>query len=250
MQTLLDLLFISLGLIFGSFVTALSYRSPKGISNLKGRSFCDRCKYQLAWYDNIPLFSYILLGGKCRNCGKNISIRYPLIELGSSLSFLFIGRMFSGSLVLLIYWLLIFLILLSIFIVDFEHQIIPDSFVFFGIFVVSIYTIFFIPEMFYSALFSGLISATFLLMIHIFTSGRGMGLGDVKFAVFGGMITGLTLSYIWLFLAFLTGGTVGIILILGQKAGLKDKIAFGPFLIVGLVLSLFIGRTLLRFIGI
>jgi prepilin signal peptidase PulO-like enzyme (type II secretory pathway) len=84
------------------------------------------------------------------------------------------------------------------------------------------------------------------MFIHLFTRGRGMGLGDVKFAVFGGLIVGLKLMPVWLFLAFLTGGIVGSILILARRARLKDQIAFGPFLIVGLVLALIWGKQILH----
>ena len=228
-----NLLLGVLGLIFGSFISALSYRYPRGMSVSRGRSICPNCKKQIYWFDNIPLVSFILLGGRCRNCKKPISWRYPLIEIVSGIGFLLIGPNILN--------LVLFLILLTIFIIDFEHQIIPDLLVFLGMLI----SIFNLQFTIYNSLLAGLLAATFLLLIHIATRGRGMGLGDVKFAVFGGMIVGLNLAAIWMLLAFLTGATVGIILIIGKKVVLKSQIAFGPFLIIAIPIALICGEKII-----
>ncbi len=221
------------GLAFGSFISGLSYRYPRRLSNLKGRSFCDNCKKRISWYDNIPLFSFLLLGGKCRNCKKRISWRYPLIELSTAIGFSLIG--FN------IYSLLIFSLLEIIFIIDFEHKIIPDTFVFLGMFI----SIFNYQFSIYNSLLAGFIAAAFLLFIHLLTKGRGMGLGDVKFAVLGGVLVGLRFTGLWMLLAFLTGGITGIILILMKRAGLKDQIAFGPFLVLAIPVTLICGEKII-----
>lgn len=224
-----------IGLVFGSFIAALSYRYPKKISNFKGRSFCDNCKHQINWYDNIPLLSFLILKGKSRCCDKKISLRYPIIEFTTAIGFLLIG--------LNIYYLILFCILEVIFIIDFEHKIIPDELIFVGIgsflLMANNYSLI-------TVLFSGFLCATLLLLIHLLTLGRGMGLGDVKFAVLGGMLVGLKLSLIWLFLAFLTGAFIGIILILGKVARLKDRIAFGPFLVVAIPITLIWGEKIIQ----
>jgi prepilin signal peptidase PulO-like enzyme (type II secretory pathway) len=93
-------------------------------------------------------------------------------------------------------------------------------------------------------LFSGFLAATFLLSIHLITRGRGMGLGDVKFAVLGGILVGINNLFIWMLLAFLTGAIVGIILILLGNAKLKSKIAFGPFLIIAIPITLMWGQKI------
>jgi leader peptidase (prepilin peptidase) / N-methyltransferase len=226
---------ILIGLIFGSFIAALSYRYPKRISNLKGRSFCDNCKKQIAWYDNIPLLSFIFLGGKCRNCKMKISWRYPLIELATGIGFMLIGFQ--------IFPLILFGLLEIIFIIDLENQIIPDLFIFLCLLVVLL-----MPgtHSLMDKFLAGFIAATFLLLIHLTTKGRGMGLGDVKFAVLGGVMVGITLLPVWLFVAFLTGAIVGIILILGRKAGLKSKIAFGPFLVISIPATLLWGQKIIE----
>ena len=234
MILLFDLYLFIFGLVFGSFIAALTYRFFLGISNFKGRSFCDDCKKQIEWYDNIPLLSFLFLGGKCRYCHKKISPRYFLIEIVTGIGFLVIG--------LQVMPLILFCLMEIIFIIDFEHQIIPDVFIFIGI-IIAIYNLQFTI---YNSLLSGFICASFLLLIHIFTKGRGMGLGDVKFAVLGGMIVGLTFSWVWLFLAFLTGAVIGIILILVRVAGLKSKIAFGPFLVAAIPITLLWGPKILE----
>ena len=245
-----------LGLVFGSFISALTWRYPRRISIKKGRSICPKCKNQIAWFDNVPLLSFLFLAGRCRNCKKPISWRYPAIEFVTALGFLLIGVNSIGyfattvqdTVLYGVYSIIIFLILEAIFIVDLENQIIPDSFVFWGIFVVFLYTIYYIPHTFFPSLFAGFIAATLLLLIHLLTKGRGMGLGDVKFAVLGGLIVGAKLFLIWLFLAFLTGAVIGIILILARKAHFRSKIAFGPFLILAVPLALLYGEKILVWI--
>jgi len=143
--------------------------------------------------------------------------------------------------------LILFCILEIIFIIDFEHQIIPDDFVFLGI---ALSFFFNFQFLIFNSLFTGFLCATLLLLIHLFTKGHGMGLGDVKFAVLGGMLVGLKLSLIWLFVAFLTGAVIGIILILGKKAGLKSQIAFGPFLIIAIPITLVFGNVIIKLMGL
>lgn len=229
-----------LGLILGSFLGALTYRLPLGESVAKGRSYCPRCRKTIVWYDNIPLLSYIFLGGKCRNCRNKISWRYPVIELATAVGFVLIGFQILP--------LILFCILEIIFIIDFEHQIIPDDLVFIGLAL----CVFLIPNFSFpiSNLFAGFACASILLFIHLVTNGKGMGLGDVKFAILGGIIVGLRLSLIWLFLSFLTGAVIGIILILGKKAGLKSQIAFGPFLIIAIPITLVFGNVIIKLMGL
>ncbi len=244
-----NLLFLVLGLLFGSFFSVVSYRLIKNLSWVNGRSMCPHCKKQINWYDNIPLLSFILLRGKCRNCKKKISFRYPAIEIVSAVGFCYLYTVFSANLITLFYSLLVFSLLFIILIIDFEHMIIPDVLVFIGIFITFIFYLFFNTSLIFPGLFAGLTASTLLLAISLITGGRGMGLGDVKFAVWGGMLVGLRLNLIWLFLAFLTGGVTGIILIMARRAGLKDQIAFGPFLIISIGLAIVFGKTLTAYLG-
>lgn len=223
------------GLAIGSFLGALIYRIPREIQFTSGRSLCPRCGKKISWFDNIPLISFLLLGGKCRNCHKKISLRYPLVELATAVGFILIG--------LNLYLLAIFSLLMAIFVIDIEHQIIPDSLVFLLLFLATCYILLATSDIFLR-IASGFSAALFLLAIYLLTRGRGMGLGDVKFAIFGGLFLSWPGVLVWMFLSFLTGGLVGIILILLGKAKLKGKIAFGPFLIVGLFIAYLWGEKL------
>ena len=243
--------FLILGLVFGSFISAFTWRYSRGISIVKGRSICPRCKKQIAWYDNIPLLSYLVLSGRCRNCKKHISFRYPLIEVVTALGFVAIIYFVSPTQTLslqVVFSIVIFLILESIFIIDLEERIIPDPLVFLGIAISLAYYFTQEPTLVINRLFASFVAGVLLLLIHLITRGRGMGLGDVKFAILGGLIVGPKLFLIWLLLAFLTGSIVGIILILSRRAKLKSQIAFGPFLIFAIPLTLLYGEKILSWI--
>lgn len=230
-----------LGIITGSFVSAISYRIPKGIGFVKGRSFCDSCKKDLYWYDNIPLLSFFLYLGRSRCCKKQISIRYPLIEIASALGAVLIFFTFGFNTFLIYYPL--FLVSLTIFVIDLEHQIIPDELsliVFlFGLLNLYVYGSN-MGAILYQSLLSGFVFSLLLLLLHLVTKGRGMGLGDVKLAIGLGLILGFSKGLTWLMLSFLTGGIIASILLISGKAKLKTKIAFGPFLIFAFWLTLFI----------
>lgn len=232
---MVSLLLFFFGLIIGSFLAALSYRYPKGVSISKGRSFCPNCDKTISWVDNIPLLSYVLLHGKCRNCKKKISVRYPLIEFSTGIVFALIG--------LNPFLLLLSSILISIFVIDWENLLIPDDFVFAGLAVAVLY--FLGTESLYANLFIGFLCALFFLFLYFLTLGRGMGLGDVKLALLLGSILGASLSLVWLLSSFLIGGLVASFLLLFKGAKLKQKIAFGPFLILGFFVAILIGDKLL-----
>ncbi|MBU0569802.1 prepilin peptidase, partial [Patescibacteria group bacterium] len=211
----LELVFLGLfALVIGSFVGALTYRIPKGVGFLKGRSFCDKCKKSLPWYTNIPIFSYIFLKGKSLCCGKKISPRYPLIELTSFLGAVFLYFLFPVFSLFIIYYSL-FIVLLAILVIDLEHQFIPDELswlVLFLFFLSPIYNIL------YLNLFAGFLFSLFLLLIHLITRGRGMGLGDVKLAIALGTWLGLRSGLMWLSSSFIIGGIVALILLLLKRA--------------------------------
>lgn len=226
MYVFLSSLFI-FGLIIGSFISAVTYRIPRNIGFIKGRSFCDNCKKDLFWYDNIPLFSYIFYLGKSRCCGKKISIRYLLIELASAFGLVVLYLIFGFSFLLTAYYLLLILTV-SIFIIDLEHQIIPDELTWL-VLVLGLMTNSQSPM---TVLFPAFFFSLLLLTLYLITRGRGMGLGDVKLAIALGTWLGLEKGIVWLMYSFIIGGIVASILLLLKRAKLKTKIAFGPFLIV------------------
>ncbi|MEK7168451.1 MAG: prepilin peptidase [Patescibacteria group bacterium] len=224
------LLLILLGLVIGSFVGVVTYRIPRNLGFVKGRSFCDLCKKDLSWYDNIPIISFLYYHGRSRCCNKKISIRYPLIELFFALGAVVLYYLFSFSLFPITYFL--FTILLAILVIDLENQIIPDELSW----ALMLYAICFMPYGLeltpYSFLFSGFFFSSLLLTLYLSTSGHGMGLGDVKLAIPLGFILGFEKGIYWLMISFILGGIIATVLLLFKIAHLKTKIAFGPFLIV------------------
>lgn len=218
---------VLLGLVVGSFVGAVTYRIPRNLGFVWGRSFCDLCKKNLRWYDNIPIISFLYYQGRSRCCNKKISIRYPIIELVSALGAVALFYLFAFWQFTILYSL--FTILLSIFIIDLEHQIIPDQLTWL---ILLLSFLFPIPYSLFPSLFSAFLLSLILLILYLFTSGRGMGLGDVKLAIPLGFILGLEKGIYWLMISFILGGIVATVLLLFRIAHLKTKIAFGPFLIV------------------
>jgi leader peptidase (prepilin peptidase)/N-methyltransferase len=199
----------------------------------------------LVWYDNIPVLSFILLKGRCRECGKKISLRYPLIELATALGFVGIWFLFLEP-VFLVFLILIFSLLVAVFVIDLEQKIVPDELVFTGFGLTVFYLLLVSPSIFFTNLAAGFGAALFLLLVHLVTRGRGMGLGDVKFAVFAGTFLGWPMVPIWLFTAFLTGAVVGTILVLAKKASFGKQIAFGPFLVMSLIIVFIWGEKFIN----
>lgn len=232
------ILYFVLGGVLGSFAAALTYRWPRSESIASGRSKCPNCKHLIRAYDNIPILSYLLLQGKCRDCKKPISARYIWIE--STLAILFVIFYYFGLATPLN--LLLVFITFCIFIVDFEYQYIPDTFTFLGLFLVICFLLF--SNGIYIYLASGIFAGIFLLIIHLLTFGRGMGLGDVKLALFIGTFLGYPLTITWMFLSFVLGSLIGLILILFRIKKFRQKVAFGPFLVASFYFVLLFGSKL------
>lgn len=269
-MVLLNLLLITIvGLVVGSFLSVLTYRLPRKKSVKSGRSVCDNCGKEILWYDNIPLLSYLLLSGKCRNCGKKISPRYPLIETSTAVLFVLSYITFQSCSLqgpslqvvpicfwreLLGVWALPFLliigsILIAILVIDIERQIIPDNLVFILLALSFAGNILGDNFSFYSHLFSGFGASLFLMLLHFVTLGRGMGLGDVKLVIPMGMLLGSPYTLVWFYVSFVGGGLVGLILVIMKKAKFGREIAFGPFLIVAFFVTLFWGDWLLGYLS-
>jgi len=255
------ILIIIFGLIAGSFISALTYRFPRGISITFGRSFCPHCKKNISWYDNIPLLSFLFLKGKCRNCKNMISKRYPLIEFTTVLIFTFLFFLVNNCPTLaqreiicdltsifgkwtLPYLFIISVSLISIFVIDFEERIIPDDLVFINFALILIVLILSSKESLFINMGVAFAASLFFLMLHLITAGRGMGLGDVKLVLFGGLFFGWPHTLTWLYLSVLIGALVGIILIFMKKAKFGKQIAFGPFLVISFFITLIWGKYL------
>ncbi len=279
----MEFLFIfAIGVFIGSFLNVAIDRLPRKETIAKGRSHCEFCKKELAWYDLIPLLSFLMLKGKCRYCHKSIGIFYPIIEFSTGIlfltTFMFVyglnfqfpariamqsvaGGSISNSLIFnlqslisLVYYLFIVSSFIVIFFEDLKFGIIPDKVVFPAIIVSSIYLIFNFPLDFtrdgqfsiFNFVFSAIGAFVFFLILFLITKGKGMGFGDVKLSFLLGLILGFPKIILALYLAFLTGAIIGIILIIWRKKrSIKDTIPFGPFLILGTILALFYGDLLI-----
>lgn len=234
-------LYFIIGTFVGSFLNAYLYRMNAQKSVLFGRSFCIKCNHTLSWNDLIPVFSFILLQGKCRYCKKPISIQYPLVEL--AIGFLFvISAYFALSITPLLFYWVISSILIFIFVYDLRHFIIPDVFVYSAIGVSILYRLLYGDMI--SALLSGALFSLFFLSVFLLSKGKWIGFGDVKFALFMGIFLSFPSILVAFFMSFFIGGVVGGVLIFQKKKGMKSEIPFAPFLVSGTFIALFFGEEI------
>jgi leader peptidase (prepilin peptidase)/N-methyltransferase len=251
-DALLTVLAGILGLIFGSFATAVAYRVPRRESIVTGRSKCPRCGRQLAAAENIPVVSWIVLRGRCKNCGEKISVRYPLIELTTGVLFALAAWKYGQTVTAVVYagffWVLVVLT-----VIDLEHKLLPNRIVYpafvagwVGLAVAALVDS--DVSRLRSAAFGMLIFGGFLFVVA-FIYPAGMGLGDVKLAFTLGAFLGYTggtgLVPVGMFLSFVLGGIIGLVAMKVTKQGRKMALPFGPFLAAGTVIAIAVGQKLL-----
>ena len=234
------------GLIFGSFATAVAHRIPLGESVATGRSKCPSCGEQIAAYDNVPVLSWLLLRGRCRHCGVEISPRYPLTELAMAVLFtgtaLVLGTDDLGELAL---GLVFVAVLVMITLTDLERRMIPNVILgtgaVIGLGIIAATDPSSLPERGIAAVAAG----GFLLVAALLYP-SGMGMGDVKLAAFMGLFLGREVAPAML-VALLAGALVGVAIMIRQGAsrGRKQAVPFGPFLALGGVVGLLAGSEIL-----
>ena len=237
--------FFILGSVLGSFFNVVIYRLPQGKSIISPSSHCPVCGAKLKVWHNIPIVSYILLKGRCYYCKEKISLRYPIVEATTGILLVLIFLKTGLNLKLL--WAAVFLLsLVPVFFIDLDHQIIPDVFslggIVWGIFM-SLVNLSYIPLK--EAILGAVVCGGIFLVVHIASKG-GMGLGDVKLAAAFGANFGWKLGIVSLFLSVLFGAVIGITLIATGKKKRKDKIPFGPFMVMAAYATFFFGKTLLK----
>lgn len=252
----MNILFFILGLIVGSFLNCVIYRMelqedmPKGspqrkaVSFLRGKSFCPNCRHELAWSDLVPVFSFLLLKGKCRYCGKKISWQYPVVEILTA--FLFLAVFSQFSLINSVFLAVIFSLLLVIFVFDLKHFIIPDRVLFLAIITAFLYNLFLNYGNMFNFIYSAFLASGFFLLIFIISKGRWIGFGDVKFAFFMGLFLGFPGILIAFYFAFTIGAIIGVGLIVAKRKEMKSEIPFGPFLIIGTLSAFFYGNQIIN----
>jgi leader peptidase (prepilin peptidase)/N-methyltransferase len=242
------------GLLWGSFANVVILRFPKGENVALPRSRCPKCLTPIAWYDNIPVFSWFFLRGRCRDCGAQISIRYPVVELLTGL--VFAALVWNYGLTWRTFEYLIFcwgLIVVSF--IDIDYMILPDVFTLSGI-VIGLVGAAMNPERdFLPALAGVLMGGGFLWLIAylylLLRKEEGMGGGDIKLLAWIGAVLGWQAVPFVVLASSVIGSAVGLGLAFQGKAGLKSVIPFGPYLAFAALLYLFGGSDVgLWYIGL
>jgi len=241
------LIFI-LGLIVGSFSNVCIYRIPKNESIIFPASHCPKCNSPIKPVDNIPLISYILLKGRCRNCKSKISIQYPVVELLTGLIYLIISLIYGLSVQTLIYIILSSALIIIAFI-DLNEEIVPDVISLPGIVIGFIISFFVTYISFINSALGILAGGGIILIIGLAGSvifkKEAMGGGDVKLAAMIGAFLGWKYIIVSLFLGFFLGAVTGIILILSKIKSREDLVPFGPFIVLGSFVTILWGEKII-----
>lgn len=248
---LLILIFIFIfGTLIGSFLNVVVYRLPREESLSFPPSHCPSCNTRLKFYDLVPILSFLILRGKCRTCGEKISVRYPIVEFSTGLLFLWTVFIFGLS-VETVQYIIVIGLMIPIFLIDFEHFIIPDR-LNFGIFLAALITFLFkiqTGSTQWSALadrgFGLLLGGGFFLFIAVVTKGA-MGGGDIKLMAALGFLFGVSNTFVLMFFSFIIGGVFSLGLILLKFKKRKDYIAFGPFICLSSFITIFWGNQILQ----
>jgi len=241
------------GLIIGSFLNCLVWRlhTKEGMWN---RSYCPKCKKQIAWYDNLPVLSFIALGGKCRHCKKSISWQYPAVELAAGGLFLAaFMKIFPDSMVLTFsaldflqlfkFWFLIS-IMIIVFIYDLRWFLILDIITLPAAFIIFIMNVL-LGFSWLNLVISGIIGGGFFLVQFVISKGKWIGGGDIRLGLLMGLALGWPNIAVSIMFAYFAGSVAGISLIVGKKKKWGSEIPLGVFLSLATVITLFWGDQIL-----
>lgn len=271
----MSIIIFILGLITGSFLNVVVYRSASGRPISKGRSECPKCGKTLRWFELIPVLSFVFQKGKCRRCKEKISWQYPAVELLTAGVFIFIWQFylkskipsFQNKAIFFIFAALLLCLsadMIAIFVYDLIHLEVPMSFLIWGI-LLSIFTVLvrdagwilsdgniwqqgIVKVLLQSALFSGILGAAaaggFFLFLVLISKEKWMGQGDIYIGAIAGMMIGWPFILEALIIAFVSGALIGIILMLFKGKKFSAKIAFGPFLVFSCFVVLLFGQQI------
>jgi len=233
------------GAAIGSFLNVLICRIPQGKSIVYPPSHCPKCGHAIRFYDNIPIISYVILRGRCRDCHEKISLRYPLVELLTAMMSLLLFWKFGLN--LKYFFSFVFSsVLIVITFIDFDHQIIPDIITLPGIPIFSLIAILFMDVPWLEAVLGIIIGGGCLYAVavgyELITKREGMGGGDIKLlAMLGGFLGWKSIFFI-VFVSSLLGALVGISMMIAKGQDMKYAVPFGPFLSIAAVAYIFFGR--------
>jgi len=246
---LIEIYIFLVGLCIGSFLNVCIYRLPASQSIVHPRSKCPKCGKLIAFYDNLPILSFLWLKGRCRHCGVKIGLRYPAVELLAGILALATFLKFGLRVEALIYFVFIACLLVVTFI-DLDHRIIPDVITLPGI-PIFFAASFALPAMTYKAALLGIIAgggSLFLVawVYSLITKKEGMGGGDIKLLAMMGALLGWQGVVFTIFVSSLVGTLSGLAVMLHSRKGLKLAVPFGPFLAIGGVTFIFFGTRLIH----
>lgn len=235
---------VVLGMCLGSFLNVVAYRAVMEKELFGGRSCCDECGHQLAWYDLIPVVSFLWLRGCCRYCGGRIGVRHLVVEimdgLACLLAFLVYGVCWD---VVFVFVLIQLFVLLSL--IDWDVMIIPD--VLLVLMVVPVVGLCFLDvEMGILDRLIGMVCVSGGMLLLNGIVAQSFGGGDVKLMMVCGFLLGWKLTLFATFVGILSAGGYAMYLLCSKKIGRKDHIAFGPFLCLGVFLALLYGNVVLN----
>jgi len=236
-----------LGLAVGSFLNVCIYRLPRGQSIAYPPSRCTRCGRSLSWYDNIPVASWIGLRGRCRQCGERISAQYPIVEIVTAgLAVLIVWVTPSGPLV--VSRLVLGATLIVLFMIDLEHQILPNVITLPGI-AIGLVLSAIAPPGLQSALIGAALGAAVLYAIaagyYVVRKEEGMGMGDVKMLAMIGAFLGWQAVILTLVLSSFAGAVIGIALLATSRGTMRYALPFGTFLALGALVAMLSGDAIL-----
>jgi len=251
METMTVIFIAVAGLVLGSFFNVVIYRLPRGLSLMRPPSSCPGCGARIKPYDNVPVLSFLVLGGKCRKCGRKISAVYPAVEALTALGFVlvffntgralglefFAGCVFTSALIVLGF-------------IDYYHQILPDAVTLPGLVLALVYSFFRDDLTFRGALIGAVVGAGFLLLVYgayyLIRKKEGLGMGDVTMLLMVGATLGLERTLLTLILGSFVGALVGVYVIIRRGKDFQFALPFGTFLAPAAFVSLLWGERIVR----
>ena len=237
-----------LGLMLGSFMNVCIYRLPRGLSPVRPRSGCPSCGHMLAWFENVPVVSYLVLGGRCRACRASISLMYPIVEFITGAVFL-AGYVWYGPSPLLIVRLAFAWAMIALFVIDLQHKILPNVITLPGIVAGVLANALAGPGWVASLIGAAVGAGSLFAIAEIYYRVRheeGLGMGDVKMLGMIGAFLGWKLVVVTLVLSSFLGSIVGVGVMIARKESLKYALPFGTFLAVGALVAAVTGDAILN----
>ena len=252
----LGLIFI-LGTIIGSFLNVVIYRLGTGFSIHKGRSRCFSCNKTLAWYELIPIVSFLLQKGRCKTCRTHLSLQYPLVEFFTGVLFVFsayittfdISQISLETLITFCFYAVVSSLLVVLFVYDLKHKILPSSILYSFVIISFVYTFFLYvgDERTAFDIFSGIILAAPIFILWLVSKGKWIGFADGTLFLGVGFLLGFVMGIHAFLFSFWIGALVALILtyLLPRRFSFGSEIPFGPFIILSTLFFLFIQSDIL-----